>query len=300
MRLIKDIYAAAGVARTPVISFEFSTARSPEAEKTLYEKTLPALAKLQPDFCSVTYGPGGSTQDKTLTMVAHMQQQLRLVTMSHLTCVSATRARVSEVLDQAYALGIRNILALRGDPPGGVGEFTKTEGGFEYARELVELLRAKGGFSVGVAGFPEGHMACKAGKQADWDHLKEKIDAGADFVLTQLFWDNRDFYEFHEYLTAKLHVTIPIVPGVMPMLSGKQVKHITKLCGARWPGDVLKKLEQFGDDDDAVTNFGIEYATRQCEDLLKHGAPGIHLYTMNKLKPAREILKGLKLRKAVE
>ena len=300
MRFIRDIYAAGRAAHTPVISFEFSTSRTPEAEKTLFEKTLPGLAKLHPDFCSVTYGAGGSTQDKTLAMVEHMQKKLGLVTMSHLTCVGATRERVSEVLDQAYALGIRNILALRGDPPGGVGEFTKTEGGFEYSRQLVELLRAKGSFSIGVAGFPEGHIACKAGKLADWGYLKEKIDAGAEFVLTQLFWDNNDFMEFHEHLTAKLGVTIPLVPGIMPMLSGKQVKHITKLCGARWPMDVLKKLEQFGDDDVAVTNFGIEYATRQCEGLLKFGIPGIHLYTMNKLKPAREILKGLKLRTIAE
>ena len=300
MKLIKDIYASGMAARRPVISFEFSTTRTPEPEKTLWEKTLPGLAKLHPDFCSVTYGAGGSTQDKTLSMVEQMQRQLGLVTMSHLTCVNATREKVEAILDEARGKGIHNILALRGDPPGGVGEFHKTEGGFEYARQLVELLRAKGCFSIGVAGFPEGHIACKTGKIADWEFLKEKIDAGADFVLTQLFWDNRDFFEFYEHLTAKLRVSVPIVPGVMPMLSGKQIKHITKLCGARWPADVLKKLEQLGDDDEAVTKFGIEYATRQCEELLKHGVPGIHLYTINKLRPVREILKGLKLVSAAE
>ena len=296
MKYIRDLYAAAGLAQKPIISFEFSTARSPEADKTLFEKTLPAIAKLQPDYCSVTYGAGGSTQGKTLAMVDHMQRQLGLTTMAHLTCVNATRDEIGKIIEQARALGIRNILALRGDPPGGVGEFKKTEGGFEYSRELVAFIKEMGGFSIGTAGFPEGHIACKGGKFADWNFLKQKIDAGADFVLTQLFWDNQDFFEFYEHLTAKLNVKIPIVPGIMPMLSSKQVKHISKLCGARWPDDVLAKLDQFGDDDDAVAAYGIDYATRQCQALLKYGVPGIHLYTMNKVKPVREILGNLKLR----
>jgi methylenetetrahydrofolate reductase (NADPH) len=296
MKYIRDLYAAAGLTQKPIISFEFSTARSPEADKTLFEKTLPAIAKLAPDYCSVTYGAGGSTQGKTLAMVDHMQRQLGLTTMAHLTCVNATRQQIGQIVEQARALGIHNILALRGDPPGGVGEFIKTEGGFEYSRELVEFLKQKGGFSIGTAGFPEGHIACKAGKYADWGFLKQKIDAGADFVLTQLFWDNQDFFEFYEHLTAKLNVRVPIVPGVMPMLSSKQVKHISKLCGARWPEDVLAKLDQLGEDDDAVAAYGIDYATKQCEALLKYGVPGIHLYTMNKVRPVREILTNLKLR----
>ena len=296
MKYIRDIYAQAKAAKTTVISFEFSTPRTPEAEKTLFEKTLPAIAKLAPDYCSVTYGAGGSTQGKTLAMVEHMQRDLKLPTMAHLTCVNATKQQIGEILDQARALGIQNILALRGDPPGGVGEFKKTEGGFEFSRELVEFIKQKGGFCIGTAGFPEGHIACKAGKFADWGFLKEKIDAGADFVLTQLFWDNVDFYEFHEHLTKKLGVTVPIIPGVMPMLSAKQIKHITKLCGARWPQEVLAKLDQLGDDDEAVSSYGIDYASKQCEALLKFGVAGLHLYPMNKAKPVREILKNLNLR----
>jgi len=186
---------------------------------------------------------------------------------------------------------VRNVLALRGDPPGGVGEFKKTEGGFEYSRELVSFIRERGGFSIGSAGFPEGHIACREGKYVDWDRLKQKIDCGVDFVVTQLFFDNADFYEFYNHLTGKLKVTIPICPGIMPILNGKQMKRITQLCGAKWPPELLAKIEAYGDDDDAVSKLGIEHASRQTEELLKFGVRGIHFYTMNRVAPAREIMK---------
>jgi methylenetetrahydrofolate reductase (NADPH) len=192
-------------------------------------------------------------------------------------------------------MGIRNILALRGDPPGGNGVFTKMEGGFEFSYELVRFIKGIGGFSVGTAGFPEGHMACKDGKHVDWQRLKEKIDHGADFVLTQLFFDNRDFLEFRDHMVKKLSVEAPICPGVLPVLSSNQIKRFTTMCGARIPKPMLSKLEQLGDDDTAATEFGIEYATRQCEELIREGVPGIHFYTLNKSHSTTQIIKNLGL-----
>ena len=210
MQFIRDIHAARRTQSRPVVSFEFFPPKTDEGDRNLLEKTLPALRLLNPDYCSVTYGAGGGTREKTLMIVDRIQQAHGLTAMCHLTCVNATREEVAGVLDQAEALGIKNILALRGDPPGGGGAFRKTEGGFEFSYQLVEFLRQRGGFCVGTAGFPEGHMACQAGKYVDWQHLKAKVDCGADFVLTQLFFDNQDFLEFRDYLSTKLGVTVPI------------------------------------------------------------------------------------------
>ena len=219
-------------ARRPVISFEFFPTKTPEGERTLLEKTIPALGQLQPDFCSVTYGAGGSTREKTLAIVDRIQRQQGLTAMAHMTCVNATREETESVLEQARALGITNILALRGDPPGGIGDFQKTEGGFEYSYELVRFIKDMNGFSIGVAGFPEGHIAQTEGKYADWQHLKHKIDQGADFVITQLFFDNRDYFEFRDYL-ASLGVTVPLVPGIMPIHSAAQIKRFVAVVRRR-------------------------------------------------------------------
>src|SRR5262245_38791089 len=215
--------------------------------------------------------------------------------MAHLTCVNSTKEQLGEVIEQARALGIRNILALRGDPPGGNGEFRKIEGGFEFSYELVRFLRERGGFSVGTAGFPEGHIACKEGRYVDWQRLKAKIDSGADFVLTQLFFDNADFLEFRDYMTKKLGVTVPICPGLLPILSAAQIKRFTTMCGAKMPAPLVERLTQMADDDAAATEYGIEYATRQCEHLLREGVPGIHFYTLNKARSTTEVLKNLGL-----
>jgi methylenetetrahydrofolate reductase (NADPH) len=295
MKYIRDIYAEHRKTGKPVISFEFFPSKTAEAEKTFLEKTVPLLAKLRPDFCSVTYGAGGGTRDKTLKLVDCLQRAHGLTTMCHLTCVNATREQIGAFLDEARALGIMNILALRGDPSAGTGEFQKTPGGFEYARELVTFIRARNGFSVGVAGFPEGHPACKEGKLADWGHLKEKVDAGGEFVMTQLFFDNADFLEFYEHLTKKLGVNVPVSPGILPIFHASQIKRIVELSGARIPRELASRLEELKDDDDAVAAFGIEYATRQCEGLLKAGVPGLHIYTFNKAKYASRILKNLGL-----
>jgi methylenetetrahydrofolate reductase (NADPH) len=295
MQFVRDIHAAKLAAKRPVISFEFFPPKTDDGDRNLLEKTIPALLQLKPDFCSVTYGAGGSTRDKTLMIVDRIQREHRLTAMLHLTCVNATQAQLGEVIAQARALGIKNILALRGDPVAGSNaEFQKTEGGFEFSHQLVAYLKQIGGFSIGTAGFPEGHVACKEGKYIDWNRLKNKIDCGADFVITQLFFDNADFFEFRDYLT-KNGVRVPIVPGIIPIMSTGQIKRFTALCGAKLPDSLLRSLEQFGDNDQATTQFGIDYATQQCAELLRAGAPGLHFYTLNKALATTQIVKNLAL-----
>ena len=294
MKLIRDIHAARQQAGRPVISFEFFPPKTEEGDRNLLEKTLPALKALNPDYCSVTYGAGGGTRDKTLEIVDRIQREHGLTAMMHLTCVNSTREQLRDVIEQARARGIRNILALRGDPPGGTGEWHTVPGGFEYSHQLVSFLRELGGFSIGTAGFPEGHIACKEGKLVDWQRLKAKIDCGADFVITQLFFDNADFFEFRDYL-RKLGVTAPLFPGVLPILSASQIKKFTTLCGATMPPALLEQLEKLGSDDAAATEFGIEYASRQCAELLRQGAPGIHFYTLNKAHSTVRVVHNLGL-----
>jgi len=294
MRFIRDLYAEKAKAGQPVISFEFFPPKTEEGERNFLEKTVPALARLQPDYCSVTYGAGGSTRDKTLMIVDRIQRGHGLAALAHLTCVGSTREQIRSFAEQARALGIRNILALRGDPPAGETEFRKPEGGFEFAAELVAFLRELGGFNVGVAGFPEGHIACQEGREVDWQRLKAKIDAGADFVLTQLFFDNGHFYAFRDYL-ARLGVGVPIVAGIIPIMSASQIKKFTALCGAELPAPLRADLDRLGDNDEAAAAFGIEYASRQCEELLGAGVPGIHFYTLNRARSTTQILQNLGL-----
>lgn len=294
IQYIRDIYATARRARRPVLSFEFFPTKSEEAERTLLHTTIPTLATLQPDFCSVTYGAGGSTREKTLTIVDRIQREQQITTMAHLTCVNATIAETHAVLERTRALGIRNILALRGDPPAGTGAFVKTEGGFEYSYQLVQSIRAAGGFSIGVAGFPEGHIACSEGKHQDWHRLKMKIDHGAEFVITQLFFDNCHYLECRDFLAAH-GVTVPLIPGILPILSTAQLQRFIALCGATLPKPLLTELEKRDGDDEAVVQFGIEYATRQCEALLAEGAPGLHFYTLNRSRSTSEVVKNLGL-----
>jgi methylenetetrahydrofolate reductase (NADPH) len=227
-------------------------------------------------------------------IVDRIQRQHQLMAVAHLTCVSATQEQIKELLLQIRNLGVKNVLALRGDPPGG-GEFQPTPGGFEFSNQLVRFIREHEEFCIGVAGFPEGHIACKAGKQTDWNYLKQKIEAGADFVITQLFFDNSDYYEFRDHMTRAHGVKVPLVPGIVPILSGTQIRRFTAMCGARIPASLAARLDELGDDDAAVAEFGVEYATRQCEDLLRAGAPGIHFYTLNKSASTVKVLKNLGL-----
>jgi len=294
MRFIRDIYAEKMAAKKPVISLEFFPPKTDEGDRTLLEKQIPALLAARPDYCSVTYGAGGSTRDKTLQIVDRVQRQHGLPALAHLTCVNHTRAEVGALLEKIRALGCKNILALRGDPPGG-GEFTPTPGGFEFSSQLVKFIRQHEAFSTGVAGFPEGHVACRAGKHADWRHLQEKVDAGADFVVTQLFFDNADYFEFRDHLAGKLGVKVPLVPGVISILSATQITKFTQLCGSKIPPALRAQLDALGTDDEAAMKFGIEYATRQCEELLRAGAPGLHFYTLNKAPATVQVLKNLSL-----
>ncbi len=264
----------------------------------LFERTLPALAALRPDYCSVTYGAGGSTRDKTLDIVDRIQCEHGIPAMMHLTCVNSTREQLREVIEAARGRGIQNLLALRGDPPGGTGEWKAIEGGFTYSSELVAFIKEIGGFTIGTAGFPEGHIAQRAGKLVDWQYLAEKVAAGADFIITQLFFDNEDFYAFHDHLRNKLGVTVPIIPGVLPILSRNQTKKFTELCGAKLPATFLSQLEKLGDDDQAATQFGIDYATEQCAALLKFGVPGLHFYALNKSHSTLAVCKNLGLMKS--
>lgn len=294
MQLIRDIYASARAAGRPVLSVEFFPTKTEEGAKTLFEKTIPELLTLKPDYCSVTYGAGGSTRDKTMGIVDRIQREHGLTAMMHLTCVNSTKEELKAVIEEARSRGIMNLLALRGDPPDG-RDFVKTEGGFEYSRELVAFIREIDGFSIGTAGFPEGHIACKEGKVADWGYLREKIAAGADFVITQLFFDNEDFYRFHDHLTKKLGANVPIIPGLLSVISSQQTKKFTALCGAALPEKFLSRLDAFGDDAAAVAEFGIEYATEQCAALLRFGVQGLHFYTLNKAHSTVQIAKNLGL-----
>jgi methylenetetrahydrofolate reductase (NADPH) len=296
MPYIRDIFDAAAAAERPVVSLEFFPTKTDEGERVLMEETIPALRRLQPDFCSVTYGAGGGTREKTLTIVDRIQREQQLTAMAHLTCVNATRQETLTVLRQAEALGITNILALRGDPPNGNGEFQLTDGGFEYSHQLVRFIRESGEFSIGVAGFPEGHVACKEGREVDWLRLKNKIDHGADFVITQLFFNNDDYFALRDFLAA-LGVEVPIIPGILPILSTAQIKRFVSLCGAGMPEPLITELDKRCHDDAAVIEFGIEYATRQCEQLLREDAPGLHFYTLNRVRSTTEVLKNLGLAK---
>ena len=294
MEFIRDIHARKAAAGQPVVSFEFFPPKTEEGDRTLLEKTLPALKALRPDYCSVTYGAGGGTREKTLMIVDRIQREHGLTAMCHLTCVNATEEELRGVLLEARRLGVKNILALRGDPPGGGGPFTRTEGGFEYSYQLVKFIKEMGGFGIGTAGFPEGHIACREGREADWDHLKHKIDCGADFVLTQLFFNNGDFFRFRDYLRKK-GVAVPVLPGIIPILSAHQIKRFTALCGAALPAPLLASLEKYIDDDEGCAAFGIEYATQQCAELLRAGVPGLHFYTLNKARSTAAVVRNLSL-----
>jgi methylenetetrahydrofolate reductase (NADPH) len=295
IQLIRDIHEARRREGRAAISFEFFPPKTEEGDRALLEKTVPALLAVRPDYCSVTYGAGGSTREKTIGIVDRIQREHDLTAMLHLTCVNATCAELTEVLEDAKARGIRNILALRGDPPGITGPWTATEGGFTYSRELVAYVRGLGGFCVGTAGFPEGHIAQTEGKLIDWGYLRDKVEAGADFVITQLFFDNEDYYRFAEHLTKKLGVAVPLIPGIFPVLSARQTKKFTEMCGARLPEPFTRRLDELADDDAAVAEYGIEYATKQCEGLQKFGVPGLHFYTLNKAQATTAIVKNLGL-----
>lgn len=294
--LVRDIYADARRAGRPVVSIELFPPRTPEGQAALFERTVPAMQALRPHFYSVTYGAGGSTRGRTLDVADRIQREHGATAMAHLTCISTPRPAIERYLREARARGIRNVLALRGDPPQNADELAEMESGFEYSYQLVTFIRQLGGFSIATAGFPESHVACTEGKHVDWRRLKAKIDAGADLVLTQLFFDNDDYFAFRDYLTGALGVRVPLTPGVLPILSPQQIKRFAAICGAKLPAALVEKLEGFGDDAEAAADFGIEFATRQCEALLAGGAPGLHVYSLNRARAVTRIVGDLGLR----
>ena len=296
-RRIPDVYAEKRAAGRPVISIEFFPPKTPRGDESLFERVLPRLAAARPDFCSVTCGAGGGgARARTLEIVDRMQREHGLTAMAHVTCAGFTRAEIDGFLDAASGLGVRNVLALRGDPPPGQPDFVRPAGGFDYAWQLVDVLKARSGeFAIGCAGFPEGHPDCKEGRQVDWRRLRDKVEHGAEFILTQLFFDNADYFRMVDHLTGALGVAVPITPGVLPILSAKQVRRFTALCGATLPPRLAADLDRLDDDDEAVTAFGIEFASKQCEALLAGGAPGLHLYGLNRSRSVLAILRNLGL-----
>ncbi len=278
----------------PTISFEFFPPKTDEAEDTLFRETVPSLKRLGPSFISVTYGAGGGTRDRTLRIVNRIRREFDIESMAHLTCVGSTQEMLAAVLDEAHALGISNILALRGDPPRGQATFEPVAGGFAYAVDLIRFVKSRNCFAVGGAGYPEGHIEC-GDKYLDWDRTVAKVEAGAEFVITQLFYDARDFLEFEDYLRHKRGVKVPIVPGVLPFLSTEQIKRFTKLCGAKLSADLHARLESLAGDDESVRQLGVEVCTDICRQLLDHGVPGIHFYCLNRVPSCTEILRNLGL-----
>ena len=278
----------------PVFSFEFFPPKTDEGEQNL-RATLEDLRAFEPDFVSVTYGAGGSTRGKTVGLTHWIKQELGIEAMAHLSCVGATREELIGLLDGMQHAGIENVLALRGDPPRGETEWTPHPGGLHYSTELAELITANYPFAVGAACFPEVHP--EAPDMAhDLRFLKEKVDAGASFLITQLFFDNELYFQFVEEARA-LGIEVPIIPGIMPITDVNQIKTITGMCKASIPTRLLEALEWRGTNTDAVLQLGVSYATLQCAELLARGAPGIHFYTLNRSPATRAILSALRLQR---
>jgi methylenetetrahydrofolate reductase (NADPH) len=281
----------------PVFSFEFFPPKTPDGERNLYA-ALAELRTLEPSFVSVTYGAGGSTREKTIEIVKRIREEYGLEAMAHFTCVGATATELRETLEEMRRAGIDNVLALRGDPPAGEQAWSKTDGGLEYSRELVALISEDYPFVIGAACFPETHIHA-ASPDADLEHLVEKVEAGVDFLITQLFFDNAVYFDFIERARAA-GIAVPIIPGVMPITRVGQVERMATMCGASIPDGLRRELHARGDDPEAVLDFGVAYATLQCSELLAAGAPGIHFYTLNRSPATRAILSALKLAKPWE
>jgi methylenetetrahydrofolate reductase (NADPH) len=276
----------------PVFSFEFFPPKTEQGERNLYA-ALAELQTLEPAFVSVTYGAGGSTREKTIAIVKRIKEQYGLEAMAHFTCVAATVPELRATLEEMQAAGIDNVLALRGDPPAGQEDWIKTEGGLEYSGELVQLIKADYPFAIGAACFPETHIHAVS-PQADIDYLAEKVAAGVDFLITQLFFDNALYFDFVARARAA-GIAVPIIPGILPITQIGQLERMTSMCGSSIPDGLRRELHAREDSPEAVIDFGVAYATLQCAELLAAGAPGIHFYTLNRSPATRAILGALKL-----
>ena len=286
-RPISELFAL----QRPLRSLEFFPPKDDAGVASL-RATATALRKMNPDFVSVTYGAGGTTRDRTAQVSALLKQELGFTVMPHLTCVGHTRAELSEIADRIHTGGFRNIMTLRGDPPKGATEFKVAQDGLRYASELVALLKSRhADFCLGVGGYPEKHPEASS-LEADLTNLKRKVDAGAAFITTQLFFDNAAYYRFVEKCRAA-GITIPIVPGIMPVLSLKQIKRFTDMCGTHLPPQLVTRLEVASENPDVVEIIGVDWALNQIRGLLANGAPGYHLYILNRAKGALALAAGL-------
>lgn len=275
----------------PSFSFEFFPPRDEAGRDALFE-TVAHLKPYRPTFVSVTYGAGGSTRKLTVDLVCRIQRETGIESMAHLTCVGATREDIAQVLDQLRDGGIDNVLALRGDPPKGVDHFVVTEGGFSHASELVEFIHERYRFTVAAACYPEKHPEAPDAA-TDLANLKRKVEAGAEFLVSQLFFDEHDFFDFVARARG-VGIACPIIAGIMPVTNLKQIKRFTAMCGARIPEALLHRLESCDGDAETVKQIGVEHAIRQCRALLDGGAAGIHFYTLNRSPATVQILEALR------
>jgi methylenetetrahydrofolate reductase (NADPH) len=274
-------------------SFEFFPPKTDEGVTALFA-TLRDLAELKPGFCSVTYGAGGTTRQRTVEMVTAIKRETGIEAMAHLTCVGHARAELAEILRRLEDAGVDNVLALRGDPPRDAARFEPAVDGFRYASELAAFIREQQfRFCVGGACYPEGHLESPS-READMAALKRKVDAGAEFLITQLFYDNAFYFHFLERARAA-GITCPIVPGIMPLTTFEQIERITRMCGTTIPRRLQLEMERVRDDADAVLQLGVAHATVQCVELLARGAPGIHFYTLNRSRASRMIVTALQV-----
>lgn len=271
------------------LSFEFFPPKDERGKEQLFS-TIDRLIKYKPNFVSVTYGAGGSTRDRTVNTVKEIKERYDLTVMPHLTCVAHDKEEILELLNTYKGMGIENILALRGDQP----KDNPKKGFCNYAVDLVRLIKENfdNHFCIGVACYPEGHQEAKS-LEEDIEHLKEKVEAGAGFAITQMFFDNRYFFQFKELL-AKKGVDVPILIGVMPITNFKQIKKFADMCGATIPLELAKKLSEVQDKPEEVFKIGVEYAIKQCEELLDYGVDGFHIYTLNRPEAAEQIIEALK------
>lgn len=274
----------------PAISFEFFPPKT-KGGYTSLKRAILDLRELNPSFVSVTWGAGGSTREKTLELVTQIQNDTGIPAMAHLTCVGMTRTEMAEILDGFVNAGITNVLALRGDPPQGQEEFQAVEDGFAHADDLVHFLRSRWNFCIGGACYPEVHAEAE-GWEEDLANLKRKVDAGVDFLITQLFFDNQSFFRFVERV-RRADIHIPIVPGIMPALSASSLERFRTMCSCEIPPELEEQLTQAGEDKVRAMEVGIDWATAQCRELLDHGIPGLHFYTLNQSLATQQICRNL-------
>lgn len=287
-RRFAEIYGS----RSFVLSFELFPPKTPAGEKALF-RHVEQLMQYDPDFITCTYGAGGSTRDKTLDIVTQVKERFSVPVASHLTVVAATVDQLRDYLRETAEGGIENIVALRGDPPKGESEFRQVENGLRYGNELVALIRAEfPDFGVAVAGYPETHQEAP-GADEDLENLKRKVDAGADVVITQLFYENDDFFRFRERYEAA-GIQCPLVPGIMPVTNLKQIKKITSMCGAKLPAEFIRSLEE-KDDEQWQFQAGVDFAIRQVQGLIDGGIPGMHFYVLNKSQATSAVLDAVSL-----